>query len=215
MKVASDLVPQVEGDQTWSTGGDRKRTTAEAETANVLQDRKVTIGGAHTLRVDDSSMTTAKELKEQIGGVVLEITDKSNATEVGENAKRTVGAASIEIAKENKSETTTKERRETISGVVFQKAAGELKIKAGEQRTTNVGVMLSIDADKHVNVSGAEELHVESGSATHQAKTELTLKVQGTTILLKNNLLKIDAKKTISLIVSGTNNQGATKSEQI
>ena len=215
LEVASDLVPGVGGDQTWSTGGDRTRETAEAETANILQDRQVEIGGAHTLNVDDSSLTTAKELKEQIGGVVLEMTDKSNATEVGENGTRRIGAAAIEIATENKAETTTKKRIENIGGVLFQKAKGELKIKAGERRKTKVGVFLSVDATKQLNLSGAEKFEMESGLATHQASKTLTLKVKDTSILMENDVLKIDAKKTIRLEVSGNNHQGADKSEQI
>ncbi len=215
MKVASDIAPAIQGDQTWSTGGNRTRETAEAETGNILENRKVTIGANHTLNVDDTSVVTAKDLKEQIGGVVLEMTDKSNATEVGRNAKRTVGAASIEIAGENKAETTTKKRTETIAGIVFQKATGELKIKAGEKRKTKVGFLLSVEAQKQILISGAEKLTTESGTANHQASKALTLKVQDTTILLENKLLKIDAKKTISLEVTGTNNQGAGKSEQI
>jgi type VI secretion system secreted protein VgrG len=215
MQVASDITPHVTGDQTWSTGGNRTRETSEAETASILKNRSVTIGSTHTLRCDDSSVVTAKDLNEQVGGVVLEMTDKSNATEVGENGTRVVGGAAIEIAQDNKAETATKKRVETISGVVFQKAKGELKIKAGEKRKTKVGLFLSVDAQKQLNLSGAEKLEMESGTANHQASKTLTLKVQDTSILLKDGLLKIDAKKTISLEVSGTNNQGSGKSEQI
>jgi type VI secretion system secreted protein VgrG len=213
--IASDLVPSIQGDQTWSTGGNRTRETSEAESTSVKANREVKIGAIHKLEVDDSSVTTAKELKEQIGGVVLEMTDKSNATEVGENGKRTIGGACIELADETKAETTTKKRVENVAGILFQKAKGEIKIKAGEKRKTKVGVLLSVDADKHINISGAEELHMESGTATHEGSKTLTLKVQDTSILLKDGLLKIDAKKTISLEVTGKNNQGSGKSDQI
>jgi len=45
----------------------------------------------------------------------------------------------------------------------------DVQIKAGEKRNTKVGVMYSVDADKHINISGADELNMESGLATHQA----------------------------------------------
>jgi len=215
MKVGRDMVPQVGGNQTWATGGNRQRKTSEGENAAVVQNRSVTIGGTHLIKVEDSSLATALNLREQVGGVILEVTNKSNATEAGENGARIVGGASIELATENQAETATKKRVETVGGVLFQQAARELKIKAGEIRSTQVGGMLSIQAQKQLSVTGAETLEVRSDTAAHQASKTVTLKVQDSTVLLKDGLIKIETLSTISLKVSGENNQGAGKSEQI
>jgi len=213
--VGKDLVPHVTGNQTWSTGGNRTRKTTQAETASIMVDRSVTIGGLHMLQVDDSSATTAKNLNEQVGGVVLEVTNKSNATETGENGARIVGGAIIELAQENKAETASKKRIETIGGILFQKTAKELKIKAGEKRSTKIGAVLSIDSKKKLSISAAEELAMKSATATHEGKKTVTLKVQDTVVLLKEGVIKIETKSAITLRVSGANNQGTGKSEQI
>jgi hypothetical protein len=54
-----------------------------------------------------------------------------------------------------------------------------------------------------------------SASATHHGTKSLTLKVADTTVVLKSGVIKIETKKTITLKVSGENNQGAGKSQQI
>ncbi len=215
MTVGKDIVPQIVGDQTWSTGGNRNRKTGAAESAAIQGNRTKTIGGMHLMQVDDSSSTTAKELKEQVGGVVLEVSAKNNGTEIGENGKRIVGGAIIELAAENKAETATKKRIETIGGVLFQKAKKELKVKTGEKRLTKVGASYIADSQKQLSLTGAEELSVLSATATHQGTKSVTLKVQDTVVLLQGGVIKIETKSDITLKISGSNDQGAGKSEQI
>ncbi len=177
MTIGKDITPQITGDQTWSTGGNRTRQTADGENASIMGNRTKTIGATHMIRLDDSASTTAKNLTEQVGGVILEVSKKSNGTEVGQNGVRAVGGAVIELANENKAETTVKKRIETIGGVLFQKAKKEIKIKSGKTRFTKVGFMYSADAQKQLSLAGAEELSVLSATATHQGKTKVTLKV--------------------------------------
>ena len=215
MNVGQDIVPQIIGDQTWKTGGNRTRTTASAETGTIMGDRTKSIGATHMIKLADSASATAKTLTEQVGGVVLEVSKRNNSTEVGQNGVRAVGGAVIELAQENKAETTVKRRVETIGGVLFQKAKKEIKIKGGQQRFTKVGLMYSADSQKQLSLAGAEELHVLSETALHTGKTKVTLKVGDTIVLLNDGVLKIETKKQISLKVSGQNNQGAGKSEQI
>lgn len=215
MAVGRDTVPQIVGDQTWSTGGNRRRTTGSGETASIMGNRTKTVGGMHLFQVDDSSSTTALDLNEQVGGVVLEVSDKNNGTEIGENGVRVVGGASIELAGENKAETTVKKRVETIGGVLFQKATKELKIKTGEQRLTNVGGVYAAESQKQLSLSGAEELSVLSASALHSAESTVTLKVGDTSIVLTNGVINVETKTTVTLKISGENNQGAGSSQQI
>lgn len=215
MSVGRDYVTQILANQTWATGGDRTRRTGSGENASVMNDRKKTVGGMHWLQVNDSSSTTAKDLSEQVGGVVLEMSLKNNGTEVGENGTRIVGGAAIEFATENKAETTTKKRNEVVGGVLFQKAKKELKIKTGKKRTTKVGAVYSASSQKQLSISGAEELSMHSATATHQGTKTVTLKVGDTTVVLKGGVINIETKKTITLKISGENNQGAGKSQQI
>ncbi|MEZ4296840.1 MAG: type VI secretion system tip protein TssI/VgrG [Polyangiaceae bacterium] len=215
MDVGRDIVPQIVGDQTWSTGGNRTRNTGDAETTSVMGSRTTTIGGMHLHELADSSSTTALHLTEQVGGMVLEVSDKNNGTEVTENGVRVVGGSSIEIAAENKAETTVKKRVETIGGVLFQKATKELKIKAGEQRLTQVGGLYSADSQKQLSLSAAEELSMLSASAVHTGNKTVTLKVGDTSVVLANGVINIETKTTMKLSISGENNQGAGTSQQI
>ena len=112
-------------------------------------------------------------------------------------------------------ETTTKKRIETIGGVLFQKAKKELKIKTGKKRLTKVGAVYSASSQKQLSISGAEELSMLSATATHKGTKTVTLKVGDTVVLLKDGVIKIETKKDIALKVSGSNDQGAGKSEQI
>ncbi len=51
--------------------------------------------------------------------------------------------------------------------------------------------------------------------ATHKGEKTVTLKVGDTVVLLKDGVIKIETKKDITLKISGSNDQGAGKSEQI
>jgi type VI secretion system secreted protein VgrG len=215
MKVGRDYVAQTVVNQTWATSGNRTRTTGAAETSTIMVDRKKTVGGMHWFQVDDSSSTTALDLVEQVGGAVLEMSKRNNGTEVGENGTRIVGGAAIELADENKAETTTKKRNETIGGILFQKAKKELKIKTGQKRTTKVGAVYSASSQKQLSISGAEELSMLSATAVHEGTKSVTLKVSDTMVVLTDGVVNIKTKKTISIKVSGENNQGAGKSQQI
>ncbi|MBK8259155.1 MAG: type VI secretion system tip protein VgrG [Polyangiaceae bacterium] len=215
LEVGRDMTPQVLANQTWSTGGNRNRKTAAAETATIMGNRTKTVGGMHMMQVDDSSSTTAQNLTEQVGGVILEVSNKSNGTEVGENGVRIVGGAIVELARENKSETAAKKRIEMVGGILFQKAKKELKITTGKQRKTKVGAILIADAKKHLSISAADELSVFSNTAVHEGKKTVTLKVGESTVLLKEGVIKFETPQIVTLKVSGENNQGTGKSEQI
>ncbi len=180
-----------------------------------MGNRTKTIGAMHMIQLDDSASMTSESLTEQVGGVILEMSNRNNATEAAKNAVRAVGGAVIELANENKAETTVKKRIETIGGVLFQKAKKEIKIKSGQTRFTKVGFMYSADSQKMLSLAGAEELSVLSATAVHQGKQRVTLKVGNTIVLLADGVIKIETGKEISLKVSGDNNQGAGKSEQI
>jgi type VI secretion system secreted protein VgrG len=215
LHVGHDMIQQVGCNQTWSVEGDRKRKTAEAESASIGNNRSVSIGGSHLFEVEDSSAVTARNLCEQVGGVVLEVTNKSNATQAGTNGARLVGGASIEIATEDHVETAVKKRIETVGGVLFQRAKEEHKIKAGKARSTTVGGMLVVNSRKQLSVTGAERLTMRSATAAHEATKTVTLKVQGSTVVLGDGLVKLETSGQILLKVTGENSQGSKKSEQI
>jgi type VI secretion system secreted protein VgrG len=215
MSAGRDIIPQISGNQSWTTGANRSRFITGGETNNILGSRSLTVGAMHHLKVDDSSSTTATLLVEQIGGMVLEVFKKSNATEAGENAIRVIGGAAIELAEENKAETTVKKRIETIGAVLFQKAGGEMKTKGGELRRTNVAGSLTVRSVKQLAITGAEKIKTLSATASHTASKDVTLKVKNTTIVLKDGVIKIVTPTAISLKISGENQQGAGQSFQI
>ena len=214
MSAGRNIAPVINGNQTWSTGGNRIRSTTGADSSNVLGDRTMSIGGNHILKVADSSSTTATLLQETIGGIVLEVFGKPNATESGENATRTIGGAVIELAEETKGETATKKRIENIGGILFQKAKGEMKTKGGKLRKTNVGGALVVRSKKQLSLTGAEKIKILSLTGHHTGAKDLTLKVKNTTIVMKNGVMKIYAPKTIAFKISGSNQLGADQSFQ-
>ena len=54
-----------------------------------------------------------------------------------------------------------------------------------------------------------------SATATHSGTKSVTFKVADTTVVLKGGVINIETKKTITIKISGENNQGAGKSQQI
>ncbi len=214
MSAGRNIAPVINGNQTWSTGGNRTRKTTGADSSNVLGDRTMSIGGNHILKVADSSSTTATLLQETIGGVVLEVFGKPNATESGKSTKRSISGVVIELAEETKGETATKKRIENIGGALFQKAKGEMKTKGGKLRKTTVGGALIIRSKKQASLTGAEKIKIESLTGHHTGANDVTLKVKDTTIVMKNGVMKIYAPKTIAFKISGSNQQGADQSFQ-
>ncbi len=215
MKVGRDMQPHVEGNQTWSTGGNRKRTISGAETNMVLSDRSMSVGGNHMLKIDASSATASTDMIETISGAVIEISKDNNSTQSGENTNKLVFGCVTELAEDSKAETAVKKRSETISGFLFQKAEGEMKTKAGKKRKTTVGTNLDIQSKKQLSITAVEKLKTLSATAACEGTEDITLKVQDTNITLKGGVLKIEAPSTITLKISGSNQQGATHSYQI
>lgn len=214
MSAGRNIAPVINGNQDWSTGGNRTRNTTGADSSNVLGDRSVTIGGNHILLVADSSSTTATLLKEKIGGVVLEVFGKPNATESGKSTKRSIGGAVIELAEETKGETATKKRVELIGGVLFQKAKGEMKTKGGKLRKTTVAGAMIVRSKKQLSLTAAEKIKILSLTGSHKGDNDVTFKVKDTTIVIKSGVMRIYAPKTIALKISGSNQMGADLSFQ-
>lgn len=203
-------------DQTLSVGADRTRTVGGADTGNVTGNRTLTIGGMHTRRIGTDDSATAKKLVETVGGIDLEASVKSNTMDVARAMGLVVGGAVVEVAVGAKSEASGRGRVEAVGGVLFTKAGKEIKARADQARILAVGGGLSVMAEKNATLTGAAQITIEAESVSLTAATDALLKVgEHASIAVKDGVAHLDAKSSISLNITGPNQQGAARSSQI
>jgi type VI secretion system secreted protein VgrG len=214
--VGNDVLPTIDANQSWTTGGNAKIAVSSVDATTVKQNRWLTVGGMHFRRVKTSDMVTTGSLREMVGGVIMEAFLKANSTEIGRVMTVTVGGAIVEVAKMSKVEGASKGRVDTVGGVVFSKAGEEHKMRTDKTRTTTVGGMLKVDAAKELMLAGAEKISLSSLTGKLAAtKGKITLKVGETIVELKDDTISITAKSEIKLAVASSNEQGASVSAQI
>jgi type VI secretion system secreted protein VgrG len=212
--IGHDFLSAVSGNQTESVGANRDRSVSGSESSVVQGDRKLTIGGMHFRRIGTDDAVTAKQLKEQVGAVILEASLKQNTTQASKAMTLTVGGALIEVAKADKTETAGLARIETIGGVLFSKAGDEMKATIAKARTTTVGAALTVDAKEKLILEGKEKWSGKATMATLTGDTTLTLKVGDTTVTLADGTIVIDATTKIALKASAKSELGASESDQ-
>lgn len=215
VKVGEDLRQTVQGNQTYSVSGDRTVKVGLGSSEDVGGDRDLSVGGNHEREIGYDDSIASKTLDEQIGGSVIEKYKTGSRTQSGEQMELTVGGSVLEVAQQSKVESTSADRTEKVGGMIFTKTEGELKIRVNKTRETKVGGALAIKAEKDLTLTGAEKIRATMPTATLDGTSDVTLKVGDTEILLKGGLIKVKAKDTISMLVSGTNTQGSGKSTQI
>jgi hypothetical protein len=90
-----------------------------------------------------------------------------------------------------------------------------MKTRVNKTRTTTVGASLTVKAQKELALTGAEKITINTNTAEFNAETDVTMRVGSTELVLKGGLIKVKCDDTISMVVSGPNVQGASKSTQI
>ncbi len=201
--------------QNWSVGGNRERYMGESDMGNVTGNRFVSIGGSHFRRIHTDDSVTAKNLKETVGAVDLEVAIKTNSTEANTALAVTVGGAIIYVARQSITEAASKGRLEIIGGVVFSKAAAEMKTRADKSRVLTVGGTFVATVGKEASLTGAEKIRLLAANEVFDGTSEVMLKVGETTVVMKDGTIAVNAPSKISLKISGPNKQGASKSTQI
>jgi type VI secretion system secreted protein VgrG len=212
--VGANHTSTVVGDATWIVTSDRRRKVSGNENSTVVGNRSLRVGGMHFRRISTDDAVQAKQINEKVGGVILEAFLKTNSTEAKKAMTLVVGGALVEVAKDNKDESAGLGRLETVGGVVFSKAGATMKAGITKSRTTNVGVMLKIDAKEKLLIEGIQKVKGSAGAASFTGKTSVTLRVGESEVLLTDGLLKIVATGTVSMKATAKNEEGASESDQ-
>lgn len=206
----------VNGDQTVTVGASRNYQVGGSQGEDYGANHTHTIGGSHFRRIGDTdAQSVDKTFKETVGGVVLEASVKTNDISGEDISAMTVGGAILEIAKMNKTEGTGKLRVESVGGLSFIKAGEEIGARVNEKRTTFIGASMTVEALKHVALSGAEKLLAKALGANMNGTKVLTLRVGQTEIILRDGVLCLKAKTNITMKSTGANNQGVGEAKQI
>jgi type VI secretion system secreted protein VgrG len=212
--VTTDSVGKVHGNQTKSVGGSRTATITGEHTDTVRMDHTITIGGSHTrkMRVDDN-LAVAKNLTENISGLVFEQSGKSNLLNGGKTSTLAVGGSIFEVAKQTKSESTRENREEKVGGLLFVGAEEKHGSRGEVSRETTVTGSYTALAQKEILLAGIDKLTIKAKDITLQAN-EITLKVENTELHLKNGTIDMFAPKEITIDTQQANDLGATTSSQ-
>jgi type VI secretion system secreted protein VgrG len=212
--VTTDSVGKVHGNQTKSVGGSRTATITGEHTDTVRMDHTITIGGSHTrkMRVDDN-LAVAKNLTENISGLVFEQSGKSNLLNGGKTSTLAVGGSIFEVAKQTKSESTRENREEKVGGLLFVGAEEKHGSRGEVSRETTVTGSYTALAQKEILLAGIDKLTIKAKDITLQAN-EITLKVENTELHMKSGTIDMFAPKEITIDTQQANDLGATTSSQ-
>ena len=213
--VGANQMPTIKGNQSWDVSGDRNRKVAKADGGTVQGNRSLTVGGNHEVEAGFAEATSAKNMEEQIGAMVLEQYKSGHRTEIGETLDLTVGGSLVEMCRDTNMQSTNVSRFESVGGMWFTKAGGEHQVRVEDMRVTTVAGSCTAQASKELTLTGAEKFITQSPTALCDGATDITLKVGDTVVLMKDGLITIKAPQKISFLISGSNEQGASMSSQI
>lgn len=213
--VGQDHWLLVKGDQVHKVGGNREKRIAEADVGHVDGNRFLSIGGGHIRRIHTHDSVSANNLTEIVGAADVEVSNQTNSTQVNRSFGTTIGGSSIHIAKYSMTESAAIGKTETIGGAAFSQAAGEMMARVDTNRVVVVGGALAATANKDIALTGAEKIRLVATNEIFEGADEVMMKVGETTIMMKNGTIGISSPATISLKISGPNNQAAGKSTQV
>jgi type VI secretion system secreted protein VgrG len=213
--IAGGLYPATEGNQTWSVSGDRIVHVKESVSAGVQGNRTTKIGGNY-MRVTgtDARDVVTQNLKETIGGGVVETSLKNNLVQAELASSLTIGGACVELAKKGKMESTVMKRTEEITGAVFVSAEGSIATRCDDTRMTKVKASMSADIEKEAVLAGLDELDTLSKTGLLQGD-KLTLRVGKSEISMKDGNIAVSTSDKITIGTSSDNMLGSGTSSQI
>lgn len=210
--IGGKIMPTVTNDQKIDIGGNQEQRIGAGDAISVMGNMDLTIGGDHKRRIATSDGAQAKNITENIGAMILEMSLKDNSFLASKAMAVLVGGAMIEIGKEVKNESASKARIELIGGVLFSKAGKEHKTTARDKRFTTVGGLKLIDAAEEMSINGADTLTMQ-GMIHKHSSSSITIEVGGSSMTMKDGVIHLATNK-VSFTISGSNNQGAKESYQ-
>jgi type VI secretion system secreted protein VgrG len=209
--VGADMIASVGSDQVYAVGASRSRQVDGGDTSTVGGNHFLTIGASHSRRIGTDDVVSAKNLKEQVGALILEASLKTNATSAGIAMATTVGGAVVEVARKSKSE-SARGRNEIIGGLFLARAGGSISASTKKSHVVTVGGALKVSAAKAVGLTAGTSLTMMAPKGAFTGATSVTLQVGNSSVILSDGLVQMKSGEI--LIQIKTNSQGATKSSQ-
>lgn len=214
--TSSDDGPNVRGDRTVEVGGDRERETATVDTLAVEGNRTMTIGGDHRRRIGVNDKVAAGSLSHAIGGLLLETSLASQATNADQVLVSAVGGLSLEVTAGSKAEAGGRAAVDVTGAVSYLQAKKTIQTEAKERRVSLVGGAHKTKAQKQITVSGAQSLLFQTLlDGTLIGNEEIAFEVGSSRLTLKEGQITFSTKTSIRSQLSEESLLGAEKSSQI
>jgi type VI secretion system secreted protein VgrG len=212
--------PSVGNNQKWEVTGNRSKKVGKGDSCAVGGDHELKITGNHEQKVFADVNYGSDNLKETLKAGVTEKYKQKHTTEIGGEMTFSIGAAYEIKAKAGFTEQNTKDRTETIGAAHSVKADREIQQRCDRVRSTTVSGSLGGKCPNHLTLTGAQQMKMHSKTATWHADGELHLVVKNqesgneSYVSLKNGVFHIKAVNNVTIDISGSADQGASKSKQ-
>ncbi|MBM4376129.1 MAG: type VI secretion system tip protein VgrG [Deltaproteobacteria bacterium] len=219
-KIGENHTPSIGANQSWSVGGNRTKKVGLGDANSIGGDHHLEIGADHELKVFSDVNYAADELKETIGGQLLEEFKEKHTTQVGGAMEFTIEGELTQRAKGSKSEQTTRNRTEKITGSHAITAETELQLRCFTERKTTVKGSLEARSGRLLALTGAEEHRQLSRTGTWEATDDLTLVVsdgtgQESSVVMSKGTITLRTTGDVTIEATSSAAQGASKSSQI
>jgi len=158
----------------------------------------MSIGGMYSLRVGNTASVAAANIKQSVGGVILEASVKPNGYNAAKAYVNVVGGLELDLAGNERLEDASKAAIDVVGGVYFAKSKDKLNINCNENRVTLVGGTMKMSAVEDMTISGDKVLSLSSGTGGVSGGQLLLLEIGDSVISMKddwNTIFAGDVKK--------------------
>jgi len=187
---------EVEHDETHWVGHDRKKTIDNDETTHIKHDRTETVDNNEQISIgvnrtetvgSNESISIGKDRTENVTGDESVGVGKSQTISVGKDQSLTVGRDRTAEVSKNESINVGKNQTITVS----------------EDRTTSIGKVDKLSVGKELIIDAANEITLQSGSASITLKKDGTITIKGNDITLDGGG-NINVKAASNVAVKGS-----------
>lgn len=178
--VKHDRTETVDNDETISIGANRSENVTKDETISIGKNRSETVGENETVSVGkDQSMTIASNRTVNVG--------KDQSTSIGSGRTLNVGKDESVIVAGNRTDQVGKAETRTVA----------------KKRETSIGEDDSLSVGKKLLINVADQVTIQTGSASITMKKDGTITIKGKDITLEGSG-KINVKASSDVIVKGS-----------
>jgi type VI secretion system secreted protein VgrG len=201
--IGVNRTEKVGSDESITIGANRTEKVGVNETINIGSNRTEHVGANETITVT-ANRTRVVGINEAVGvGAAQEITVGGlQAITVGAMRTKTVGASETVDIGANQSIDVGANQSTNVGSKQTIDVGSDQSLTVGGGRTTSIGKADSLTVGKTLTVNAADEILIQTGSASIHMKKDGTITIQGKDITVKGSG-EIDVKASKNVTMKG------------